>query len=285
MQWEAWLLAARSRAEEAVRGRISSARKSLRRAYGELERRLRRLEEELEKARALLEGEGGPEETKHELAEEVEALRASLAEAIRRGAGLIGEAVNALRAMEEKRMRIEALAEEARREAAVGSLDKAHELAVEVERRKNDMLAELSRLSGALDREAGNVAGLRGRLEELVRRVRRELEMAEEAGIELGGGERLRLARACRARGLGKGILVITNERVVFSPCSGDEVLEARRERVRATGASRWLLRVRRKLVLSFPGPPGRGKLVLYCNRDDEKDILAELARGGEEGP
>ena len=283
MAWEAWRLVARSRAEEAIRGRISSVKKELRKAHNRAMRSMRNLEEELEGASFLVRKVGEAIKARHRLVGELKALSASLEEATEVVSRLLQETAMRIQALANKHVRLDMLVDGALREAAVGSLDRAHELVVEVEREKEALLHELSSLSDVLEERRRMLAGLRRRIEDVLEHVGREVELVDKAGVRLREGELVCLARRCRARGAGRGVLLITSERIVFSR-PGDKGLELERAWVRGASTSRAFLGLREKLVIAFSGPGGRGELVLYCNRKDAKDILAELSAGAKGG-
>ena len=282
--WEAWALAARERAETGVKSRISSVKKRLKKAYKQLNKHIRYLEDEIRRARSLIE-EGGWS-APHKSIRDMMALRSSLEKHLEEGSELLEDVLDALRALERMWVRLDALLGEARTEALVGSLDRAHELVVEAEGMGDEMFMELSRFSSLLEEKERALASLRIRLEELLRQVECEMGLVDKAGVRLRGGELIHLAWACRAKGLGKGVFIITDERAIFYSPSRGEKLELKRGWVRAVSISRAFLGLRKRLVLLFSGPCGRGELILLCDKKDAKDILAELpgeARGGHE--
>ena len=278
MAWEAWLLATRSRAEVVVRERISSVKKAVKKARKDIEKHIMKLKEEIEKVSSLIKRSRDVEEAKHKLVEELINVRASLEEAVREGEQALREAIDILNDLEDKQIRLDILMRKAQVEAAVGSLDRAHELIREAEHVRDEALNRLQYIIVALEKRSRALVELAGHLENLLRRAQHELMLVIRAGVELRDEELVHLARTCRAKGLGKGIFIITSKRALFSSFSGVKRLELRREQIEDVRTFRGFLGLRKKLVLTFSGPPGRGELVLWCNREDAKDILAELA-------
>jgi len=284
--WEAWALAARSRGEAAVRGRISSVKNKLKKAGKRLKRYIGLLEEEMEKASSLMVEAEEIKDVQHKAVKEATNIRFSLEEVIGNSAAWLEKAISILQALEKRQMRLDFLLREAQREAAVGSLDRAHELVIEAERLGEDVLEELSHILDKLEEERRALKKLGKRLRDLLELIEHEAGLVARAGVALEEGEAICLARLCRAMGLGVGALIITDERIIFSPRTGDESLEIRREGLEEVSTSRAFLGLRKKLLLTFLRDGERGELILWCNKRDAKDILAELsaqAKGGHE--
>ncbi len=269
--------------EDAVKGRTSSIRRSLRKSIERLEELSDQLKSLVREASDLLSRAEEVERHRHKLALSISYFKQHLLE-------LLKQASEELSALDRKRTdtmgklkHIEDLMDKALREAAIGSVDRAHELSLRATEAGGKLLTELELISfeiRRLLRELGDILKQFGRL---VERVESDMRAVAAVGLTLDEDEVVRLAEQCRIRGIGPSTLIITNKRLLLASARGGRRVEAPRNTIRHVEITRRLFGLRRSLLLILEGPGG-GEQVIRCdglNREALEELLEELSPEG----
>ena len=254
MSWEAWLLMARSRAEDAVKARESSIKKRLRRCVEELEAARERLKKALEEARSLVRRAGELSQLKHHLSQRLRQEERKLGEKINDVLARCSELLQKDARLSEEAKHVEDLLEEAERCLKLGQVDRALDVSLQASRTLASFEVEARTLARRLEGFAGELEAEAKVLRSLTKRVDDDMKLASRVAVELAEGEEIRVSRACRLGELGKGILIITNKRLLFTGPSGRGMLEVPRSSVVLKASSRGLLGLGRKLILDLGG-------------------------------
>ena len=277
MTWDAWLLLARSRTEEAVKTKVSSIRRKLAQLTRSLEEAGRELERLSSSLAKLLRESRELRDAPHILAGEISgglpALKEREAEVEGLSRALMDLAVRLAAEAEE----LDRLLDRALLLAKSGEVDSAFNLAIEASNRLSGTEKKAKPLLDRLKALSSELSAQLTTINNLVARIRSDLALLSKAGIELEPGEQLRLVRRCHLGGSRKVVLFITDRRLLLAHPTGPLVAVAPREAVRALCVRKALLGLRRKLILALEGPEGRRELTLICGKKDLKDILRAL--------
>ena len=284
MHWEAWRLAARSRVEDAVKGRISSIRRSLRKGIERLEELSNQLKSLVREASDLLSRVGEVERYRHKLAPGIGYFKQYLLE-------LLKQASEELSALDRKRTdimgrlkHIEDLMNKALREAAAGSVDRAHELSLRAAEAGGKLLAELELISFETRELLWELGRILKQFGPLVKRVESDMRAVAAVGLTLDEDEVVRLVEQCRIGGIGPSTLIITNKRLLLAGARGGRRVEVPRNAIRHIEITKRLFGLRRSLLLILEGPGG-SEQVIRCdglNREALEEMLEELSPEGQ---
>ena len=283
MDWGAWLLLARSRAEDAVKAKVSSVRKRLVRLEQELAGALSELDGTLSAISDFLRNAEALTKLPHVLAREL----IEHARALGEGATEAHELRTRLMALLAKwptwKEEVEDLLDRALLMAKSGEVDAAFELAIGASNRFSGLREKVEPILRAIRDLVMRLKGELATSRDVADRLERDVTLLSGAELTLEG-EELRLVVPCRVHGIGKARLAITSRRLLLLDCLGRVLMDVPKGSVRVSRVGKAFLGFGKKLVLSVQGPEGREELVVSCSKKDLKAVLAGLGGGEARG-
>lgn len=280
MEWDAWLLLAKSRAEDAVKAKASAIRKKLFKLEKAISDTLSELSSTLSTFQDLKQKLEGLMEQPHALVRRLAVSLGELNEKAGRAEELMAFLMKVLPKWPTWAKEVNELLDKAIFLAKSGDGAAAFDLAIHASSRLSEVEGQVRPM---LEASEGLVAELKEALEAIsngLARLEHEASLLEGLSLDLRG-ELVRLVRPCSLPGLGSALLVLTDGRLLVLNRLGRVALEAPRDHVEVLRVKKGLLGSRARLLLAISSHAGRTKLTISCGKKDLKAILMELEEGG----